>query len=231
MHSMMLLMVSRSSSTQDRKLNRSCAFRENRIMANGSLTAHRIQVALCLALPITSLAGQSAAAPQRSRVEFLIVGRTETAQVTLDYPPNVAATEFRWSTAPEPLVPGASPSATLRTTLPITIGTIAVPPGAYQLWGAEEAGRMLLIARAMESDSATAAPELRIPLDAQQFDRATDDIAIRIRGTRHGADTLVFTDRSTPRKSVTAIQLLPATTFLLVIDHGRWRLTAPVSAR
>jgi hypothetical protein len=183
------------------------------------------------ALPIATLTGQVTAKPQRTTAEYLVVGRAETAQVTLDYPANVAATYFEWSTAPQPLVPGNSGPTTLRTSLPITIGGVAVPAGEYHLAGAMEEGRMLVVATGAGVGSATQPPALRIPLDAREVGGSAGVITIGIRGTRHGADTLVFAYGSSPRGSVVDIQMAPGSTFLLVIDHGRWRLTAPVTAR
>jgi hypothetical protein len=189
-----------------------------------------IVVLLGLGLPLGGVAAQSAATPARTVREFLVVGRAETAQVTLDYPTNIAATDAFWQVRPQLLVPGAAPPATLRTTLPISIGLVAVAPGTYRLWGAVENERMVLIATS-EGEEPTASAAIRIPLERQDMGSATTPIALAIVSKRNGADTLVFGYRTAHNTSVVDVRLSPGTTSRLVIDHGRWRLTAPVTAR
>ena len=185
----------------------------------------------CVVLPLAAISGQADTTPVRTRTEYLVVGRTETAQVVFEYTANRSATAFRWSTEPQPLVPDADTPTILRATLPITIGGVALAAGTYRLAAATEAGRKLLVATNVEERGATRPTGLRIPLDAREVAGDAGPITLGIRGTRHGADTLVFAYSTSPRASVVDIQMAPGSTFLLVIDHGPWRLTAPVTAR
>jgi hypothetical protein len=89
---------------------------------------------------------------------------------------------------------------------------------------------MVLIAT-RENDDPLASTALRIPLEDQAMGPASAPASIGIVSKRDGAGTLVFGYRTSREASVVDIQIAPGTTFRLVIDLGRWRWTAPVTAQ
>lgn len=189
---------------------------------------------LMLAAAIGTARRAPAQSALRDTVHVILVGRNESADVYLDFP---AADTLRgdWTRTVLPDAISHAGPIHIRTVLPITVGTAQVSPGRYQLWTVgTDTGVDLILTRSDDSPTDSAAVptgRARIPLQISQSAGAVFATTVTIRTVRHGADTLVVTDRSTRHMDIRGVQIHPATSSLLVISIGDAVLTVPISAR
>ena len=170
----------------------------------------------------------------RDTVHVVLVGRTESSDVYLDFP---AADTLRgnWAKTATPSPLTRAGPIYLRTVLPITIGTSEIGPGRYQLWTVGTVGGADLILSAPQDSGTDASSVLRerarAPLQVIQSPSMAFITKAAIKTTSRGPDTLVIADRSTTHMDIGAALIHPGTSSLLVIWIGDAELTVPISAR
>lgn len=192
--------------------------------------------ALCLAV-IGAFAARvncQAQAQHRDTVSRVIVGRTETAQVAIDFEnsPVFPGGDFQPSGNPDSTLGGSA--IFLTTTLPIRIGSSLIPAGRFRLWlaGSDDAAT-LIVTRTSESGVPYAAADEvgRVPLTVSRAAGRNPGLQIVFKSERHGADTLGVSTRRSRGVEIEKLEIYPATTTTLLIAVGHLVMSVGVAAR
>jgi hypothetical protein len=148
-------------------------------------------------------------------VEAILVGRTETAQVRIIY--------------------GGDAPIVLETTLPLRVGGAKIPAGRFELRvDASGAEAIVVVLKAVKGEDGKTVGE---EVYARESLRVTSTggnparVGVRIQSQRHAEDTVRTISQSRAGLNRTIREIVPGTTWTLVILSGGTTYTVAIAAR
>ncbi|HEY3934096.1 MAG TPA: DUF2911 domain-containing protein [Gemmatimonadales bacterium] len=193
---------------------------------------------LCIVAALVSPPRSSAQTVDAHRltVSAVIVGRTETAQVTLTWDSLVADGQpllGRVIPLDKPWLLGATAPPVLATTTPLRIGSLDVPAGSFTLRAvATQNAVQLVVVRQTKSDSAEYSPDSVIGTVPMTVDSAAEPVAhltMQIRIERFGPDASGVEMSRVGNRETIVFHPGTRTTLLIAWDRLLW--SVPIAAR
>jgi hypothetical protein len=134
-----------------------------------------------------------------------------------------------WRHRAPPLARGTGTSARFWTDLPVTIGTLLVPPGTYRLELQDE--RFLVLLPETRPRDGSAGFTGRVELAQRPNEPPIYNWSLAVVTTRIADDTLTIAEGQVRHFAVTTIRHAPGTRSVLRLRYLDRELSAPIAAR
>jgi hypothetical protein len=171
----------------------------------------------------------------RDTVHAVLVGKTETAQLSISFTRSVPYRDMAWGTEGMPIAPGLGEPVILESTLPILLGSKRVPAGRHEFRvvadGATRALVVVDVAVNAAGEVLRSAELVRAPVSVTALDVGIAGLDVQVRSVRHAMDTVRAASQSRPGMNRIIREVVPGTRHTLVLQVGKIVMSVPISAR